>query len=125
MDYRTTSGILVRYSISTKHSFLYDLSAKPFHRSRDVVFREPRQYSAPSEADGEIMNEHFYRDVLKEPKPTGKEPSERQTEESLYDESPLKPKKMLRELAGLETFLRDAWKPPAEGSHRNRADQNK
>jgi hypothetical protein len=34
---------------------------------------------------------------------------------------PLKPKKKLRELAGLESSFGDAWKLPAEGSHRNRA----
>jgi len=39
----------------------------------------------------------------------------------LDDESPLKPKKKSRELAGLETSLGDEWKPPAEGSRRNRA----
>ena len=34
---------------------------------------------------------------------------------------PPKPNKKSRELAGLETSLGDAWKPPAEGSRRNRA----
>jgi hypothetical protein len=34
---------------------------------------------------------------------------------------PPKPKKKSRELSGLETSLGDAWKPPAEGSCRNRA----
>jgi hypothetical protein len=33
---------------------------------------------------------------------------------------PPKPKKKSRELAGLETSLGEAWKPPAEGSRRNR-----
>jgi hypothetical protein len=39
----------------------------------------------------------------------------------LDNESPPKPKKKSRELAGLETSLGDAWKLPAEGSSRNRA----
>ena len=34
---------------------------------------------------------------------------------------PPKPKKKSQELAGLESSLGDAWKPPAEGSRRNRA----
>jgi hypothetical protein len=34
---------------------------------------------------------------------------------------PLQPKKKSRALAGLESSLGDAWKLPAEGSHRNRA----
>jgi hypothetical protein len=53
-----------------------------------------------------------------------KQPSERQTEEPLDDESPQKPKKKSRELSGLEMSLGDAWKPPAEGSHRNGAGKN-
>jgi len=61
---------------------------------------------------------------MEEPKPTEKQPTERQTEESLDDDSPPeppKPQKKPRELAGLETSLGEAWKPPAEGSRRNRA----
>ena len=70
------------------------------------------------------MNEHFYRDVIEEPKPTEKEPTEHQTEEPLDDNSPMdppKPKKKSRELPGVEMSLGDAWKPPAEGSRRNRS----
>jgi hypothetical protein len=52
--------------------------------------------------------------------PTGDGNSEHQTKERLDDESPPNPKNKPRELAGLQTSLRDAWKPPAEGSHRNR-----
>ena len=40
------------------------------------------------------------------------------------DESPPKPKKKSRELAGLETSLGDAWKPLAEGSRRNRSGED-
>ena len=58
--------------------------------------------------------------TIREPQPIEKQPTERQTEESLDDKSPPKPKKKSRELAGLEWSLGDAWKPPAEGSHRNR-----
>jgi len=104
-----------------------------------VVFREGKRYTAPNAADEAILNEHFYRDVIVEPMPTkkqsetshsiGKPPngdgnSERQTEEPLDDDSPPDPpqlKKKSRELAGLETSLGEAWKPPAEGSRRNRA----
>jgi hypothetical protein len=39
----------------------------------------------------------------------------------LDDESPTKLKKKSRELAGLETSLGDEWKPPDEGTHRNRS----
>jgi hypothetical protein len=56
-----------------------------------------------------------------ENQPTGDGNSERQTQEPLDDESPPKPRKKSRELAGLETSLGDAWKPPAEASRRNRA----
>jgi hypothetical protein len=43
----------------------------------------------------------------------------------LHDESPPKPKKKSRDLAGLETSLGDAWKLPAEGSRRNRAGKDR
>jgi len=89
-----------------------------------VLFGEGKWYTTPNAADEVILNEHFYRDVIVEPTQT--QPSERQTEEPLDDDSPPdppKPKtmKMSRELAGFETSLGDAWKPPAEGSRRNRA----
>jgi len=85
------------------------------------------------------MNEHFHRDVIVEPTPTLKQSetshwiekpptgdgnSERQTEEPLDDDSPPdppNPKKKSPELTGLETSLGEAWKPPADGSRRNRA----
>ena len=89
-----------------------------------MVFREGKRYTAPNAADEAILNEHFYGAVIEEPKPLEKQPTERQTEESLDDDSPAdppKPKKMLRELAALETSLGDAWKPPAKGSCQNRA----
>jgi len=72
-----------------------------------VVIREDKRYTAPNAADEAILNEHFYRDVIEEPKPnpTEKQPSERQTEESLDDESPPKPKKKSRGLAGLSRHL--------------------
>jgi len=125
-DYRATPGIFVGYSISTKQYFVYDSLAKTLHRSRDVLSREGKWYTAPNAADEVILNECFYRDVIEEPrpKPTEKQPSERQTEESLDDESPPKPKKKSRELAGLETSLGDAWKPLAEGSRRNRSGED-
>jgi len=128
LDYRATPSIFVGYSISTKQYFIYDPLAKTLHCSRDVVFREGKWYTAPNAADKAILNEHFYRDVIEEPKPTEKHPtrdesSERQTEESLDDDSPPEPPKpkKSRELAGLEMSLGDAWKPPAEDSRRNRA----
>jgi hypothetical protein len=92
------------------------------HPSQDVVFREGKWYTAPNAADEAILNEHFYRDVIEQPKPIEKQPTERQTEESLDDDSPPdppKPKNTSRELAGLKTSLADAWKPPAEASRRN------
>jgi len=94
-----------------------------------VVFREGKRYTAPNAADEAILNEHFYRDIIEEPKPKPtpieKQPTERQTEESLDDNPPPEPPKpktkKSRELAGLETSLGDAWKPPAEGSRQNRS----
>jgi len=80
--------------------------------------------TTPNAADKAILNEQLYRDVIEEPKPTEKQPTERQTEEPLDDDSPPdppKPKMMSRELAGLKSSLGDGWKPPAEGSHPNRA----
>jgi len=70
-----------------------------------VVFREGPRYTAPNAADEAILNEYFYRDVFEEPKPIEQQPTECQTEESLDDESPPKPMKKSRELAGLETSL--------------------
>jgi len=124
LDFRATPGIFVGYSISIKQYFVYDLLAKTLYRSRDVVFREGKRYSALNAADKAILNDHCYRDVIEQPKPTEKQPTEHQTEEPLDDDSPPdppKPKKKSRKLAGLESSLGDAWKPPAEGSHRNRA----
>ena len=72
LDYRATPGIFVGYGISTKQYFVYDPLAKTLHRSRDVVFREGKRYTAPNAADKAIMTEHFYRDVIEEPKPTEK-----------------------------------------------------
>jgi hypothetical protein len=119
LDYRATPGIFVGYSISTMQYFIYDPLAKMLYRSRDVIFREGKWYTAQNAADEVILNEDLYRDVSKEPKPTGKQPTERQMEESLDDSppDPPKPKKTPRILAGRESSLGDAWKPPAEGSH--------
>jgi len=98
-----------------------------------VVFREEKRHTAPNAADEAIFNEHFYRDVIVEPTPTKqfetlqpieKQPTERQREEPLNDDSPPdppKPKKKSRELAGLQTSLGDAWKPLAKGSRQHRA----
>jgi hypothetical protein len=106
-----------------------------------VVFREGKRYTAPNAEDEAILNEHFYSDVIEEPKPTptkkesetsqsiekpptGDGNSERQMEEPLDDNSlpdPPKPQQKSREFVGLETSLGEAWKPPAEGSRRNRA----
>jgi len=124
LDYRATPGIFVCYSISTTQYFVYNPFAKTLDRSRDVVFREAKRYTAPNAADEAILNEHFNRDVIEIPKPTEKQPTERQTEESLDDNPPLDPpklKKKSQKLAGLETSLGDAWKPPAEGGRRNHA----
>jgi len=118
--YRANRGKFVGYSISTKQYFVYDSLAKTLHRSRDVVFRKGKRYTAPNAADEEILNDHFSRDAIEEPQPIEKQPTERQTEESLDDVSPPKPNKKSRELAGIGSSLGDAGKPPAEGSHQNR-----
>jgi hypothetical protein len=118
LDYRANPGIFIGYSISTKQYFVYDPLASTLHRSRDVVFRDGKRYTASNAADEAILNEHFYRDVIKDPKPTEKQPtrdesSKNQTEEPLDDSPPAPPKleKKSRELAGLEMLLGDAWKP--------------
>ena len=97
--------------------------AKTLHCSRDVVFREGKWYTAPNAADEAMLNEHFYRAVIEEPKPTEKQPTQRHMQEPLDElpPNPPKPKMKSRELAGLETSLGDAWKPPADGCCRNRA----
>jgi hypothetical protein len=123
-----TLSIFVGYSVSTKQNFVYDRSATTLHHSRDVVFRDGKRYTAPNAAGEAILNEHHYRDVIEEPKPTEVQPtsdenSKGPTKELLDDDSPpdpLKPKQS-REMAGLETSLGDAWKPPAEGNHQNYA----
>jgi hypothetical protein len=57
-------------------------------------------------------------------RPTGDGYSESLTDEQLDDDSPPDPQKPKsqkpRELASLESSVGDAWKPPAEGSQRNR-----
>jgi len=122
LDFWDTPGIFVVYSISTKQSLVYDPLAKMLHHSWDLVFSEWKRYTAPYAADEAILNNHFYRDVIEEPKPTEKQSSERQTEESLDDELPPKSNTMKsRRLAGHETSLGAVWKPPAEGSHWNHA----
>jgi len=129
LDYTATPGMFVGYSISTKQYFVYDPLAKTLLRSRDVVFWERTRYTAWNAAGKAILNEHFYRDVIEESKPTEKQPTrcesfEHQTEEPFDDDSPLdslKTQMTLRELTGLETSLVDASKLPAEASHRNSA----
>jgi len=106
-----------------------------------VVFAEGKPYTARNAADEVILNKHLYRDVIVEPTPTrnkseashtieklptGDGNSESQTGEPLNDNSPPDPpmtKKKSRELAGRQTSLGDAWKPPAEGSRRSCADK--
>jgi hypothetical protein len=56
LDYRATPGIFVGYSISTKQYFVYNPLARTLHRSRDVVFREEKRYTAPNAADEAILN---------------------------------------------------------------------
>jgi len=94
LNYRATPGIFVGYSLSTKQCFVYDPLAKKLHCSRDGVFRERKQYTAPNAADEAILNEHFYRDVIEEPTPSKqsetsqpieKQPTEHRIEEPLDD----------------------------------------
>jgi len=94
LDYRAAPGIFVGYSISTTQYFVYDPLARTLHCSRDVVFKEGKRYTAPNAADEAILNEHFYTDVIEEPKPKPieKQPTERQTEEPLDDSPPDPPK---------------------------------
>jgi hypothetical protein len=89
LDYRGTPGIFVGYSISTKQYFIYNPLAKTLHHSLVVVYRDGKRYTTPNAADEAIFNEHFYRDVIEEPKQIEKQPRERQTEESLADNPPL------------------------------------
>jgi len=113
--------------------FVYDPLANMLHCRSNVVFRERNGYTTPNAADEAILNEHFYSDVIEEPKPTptrkesdtwqptGDGYSKRQTEGPLNEDSPPKPKERSRELAGLKTSRGDAWKPLAKGSRRYRA----
>jgi hypothetical protein len=127
LNYSATPDIFVGYRILSKQYLVYDPLAKTLHRSSDVTFREGKRYTEPNAADEAILNGHFYRDVIEEPKPKPKpiekQPTKCQTEEPLDDSSPdpQKPKKKSRELPGLETSLGGAWKPPAKCSRRNRA----
>ena len=98
LDYRATPGIFVGYSISTKQYFVNNPLTKSLHRSRDVVVREGKRCAAPNAHDEAILNKHFYRDVIEQPKPTEKQPirdesSVCQTEEPLDDGSPPDPPK--------------------------------
>jgi hypothetical protein len=125
LNYRATPDIFVGYRILSKQYLVYDPLAKTLHCSSDVTFREGKWYTEPNATDEAILNEHFYRDFIKEPKPKPKpiekQPTERQMEEPLDDSppDPQKPKKKSRELPGLETSLGGPWKPPAECSRRN------
>jgi hypothetical protein len=131
LDYRATSGIYVGYSKYIKQYVVYDRLARTLHHSREVEFREWQRYTAPNAADLAFLNEHFYRDVIDEPKskptPLQKQQTKHQMEEPLDDDSPPdppKPHKMSRELAGLESSLGVECKPQAKGSGRNRAGQD-
>jgi len=64
LDYRATLGIFVGYSISNQQYLVYDPLAKALHRSRDVIFREDRRYTAPNAADDAILSDRFFRDVI-------------------------------------------------------------
>ena len=129
LHYRATPGIFVGDSLLTKQYFVYYPLARMLHRYRDVVFRGGKRYTAPNAAGKAILNKHFDRDIVEELKtnPIEKQPTERQMEESLDEDSPLDPQKpktqKSRQFAGHETSLGDAWKPQAEGSRRNRAGQ--
>jgi len=116
--------MFVAYGISPKQYFLYNPLAQTLHRSRDVGFREGKRYTAPNAADEAILNRHFYRDVIKKPKPTERQPAEGEMEKSLDDESPPESRNLKiksPEMGAHESWLADAWKPPSEGSHRNHA----
>jgi hypothetical protein len=84
LDYRAAPVIFIGYSLSTQQYFEYDPLAKTLHRSRDLVFREGKRYTAPNAADEAVLKVHFYRDVIEEPKPNPKliekQPTARQTE---------------------------------------------
>jgi len=126
LQYRATTGIFIGYSILTKQYSRYDPLAKMLHCSRDVVVREGKGYTAPKAAYDAILHKHFYRDVIDKPKPTEKQPTQRQKEEPLDDSPPHPPKPKIKSLeqAGLDTSLGDAWKPLAEGSHQDCTGKN-
>jgi hypothetical protein len=73
-----TPGIFVGYSMSTKQYFVYDPLTKLLHRFQDVVFRGGMRYTALNAADKAILIEHFFSDVIIEPKPKSieKQPTE-------------------------------------------------
>ena len=127
LGYRAAPGMFIGYSISTTLYFVYDSQAKTLLCYRDVGLRDGMRYTAPTAADDAMLNEHFSREVIKNPKPTEKKPtrdesSKDQTEKWLGDDTPLQfPNAMneSREYRVHEMSLGDAWKPLAEGSHWN------
>jgi hypothetical protein len=70
LNYRATPGIVFGYNISTKRYFVYDPLTRMVHLSQHRVFREGTGYTAPNAADEVFLNNHFYRDIIEEPKPT-------------------------------------------------------
>jgi hypothetical protein len=89
--------IFVGYSISTQQYFIDDPLGKRLHRSRDVVFRDGKRNPAQHGAGKAMLNEHFYRDVIEEPKPyhtpIEKQPTECQREQPFDNDSALDPPK--------------------------------
>ena len=97
-----------------------------------MLCSKAKRYTVLNVGDEAILSDHFYRGVIEKPKPTEKQPtrdesSNPQPEQPLDNDSPAdppKPKMKSRELAGLGMSLGDGGKPPAEGSHWNRAGKN-
>ena len=143
LDYRAVPGIFVGYCTTNKQYLVYDPINRKLIRSRDVVFREDKQYTAPTAYDDKIVKNHvYYREAIGEQDPT--KPAQdavpstaTSTPEAVPSTATATPdvapdattatpspqpakQKMPRELAGLDSHLGQAWSTPADGHRRTR-----
>ncbi|MBC7870646.1 MAG: DDE-type integrase/transposase/recombinase [Chitinophagaceae bacterium] len=67
LDFKAVSGIFVGYHVTNKQYSIYDPIGQRLHRSRDVVFREDRQYRVPvvigeNDENDQLLDDHFAPD---------------------------------------------------------------
>ena len=61
LDYRAVPGIFVGYCATNKQYLVYDPINRKLIRSRDVVFREDKQYTAPT---ADVKNHVYYKKAI-------------------------------------------------------------